>query len=44
VAQLMSKSELIEKLAENSDGLSKKHVRDVLEGLAAIAYKELIKT
>jgi nucleoid DNA-binding protein len=40
----MSKSELIEKLAGNSDGLSKKNVRDVLEGLAAIAYKELKKS
>ena len=44
MAQLMSKSELIEKLAGNSDGLSKKDVRDVLEGLAAIAYKELKKS
>ena len=44
VAQLMSKSELIEKLAGHSDGLTKKNVRDVLEGLAAIAYKELKKS
>jgi nucleoid DNA-binding protein len=44
VAKLMSKSELIEKLAGHSDGLSKKNVREVLEGLAAIAYKELKKS
>ena len=44
VANLMSKSELIERLAGHSDGLSRKDVRDVLEGLAAIAYKELKKS
>jgi len=44
VAQLMSKSALIEKLAGQSDGLSKKNVREVLEGLAVIAYKELKKS
>ena len=36
MAQLMSKSELIEKLAGHSGGLSKKNVREVLEGLANI--------
>jgi nucleoid DNA-binding protein len=40
----MSKSELIGKLAGQSDGLSKKNVKDVLEGLATIAYKELKKS
>jgi len=40
----MSKSALIEKLAGQSDGLSKKNVREVLEGLAGIAYKELKKS
>ena len=44
MANLMSKSELIEKLAGHSGGLSKKDVRGVLEGLAAIAYKELKKS
>jgi DNA-binding protein HU-beta len=44
VAKLMSKSELIEKLAGLSGGLSKKHVKDVLEGLAVTAYKELKKS
>ena len=41
---LLSKSEFIEKLAANSDDLSKKDIRAVLEGLAAIAYKELNKS
>ena len=40
----MSKSELIAKLADHTDGLSKSNVRDVLDGLAAIAYKELKKS
>ena len=44
MANLMSKSELIEKLAEHSDGLSKKQIKDVLEGLATVAYKELKKS
>ena len=44
MAKLMSKSELIEKLAGNSDGLSKRNVRDILQGLADIAYKELKKS
>ena len=44
MANLMSKSELIEKLAGQSDGLSKKDIREVLEGLTAIAYKELKKS
>ena len=44
MATLMSKSALIEKLTEHSDGLSKKNVRDMLEGLATIAYKELKKS
>jgi nucleoid DNA-binding protein len=41
VAKLMSKSELVEKLAGNSDGLSQRNVREILQGLADIAYKEL---
>jgi nucleoid DNA-binding protein len=44
VAKLMSKSELIEKLTGDSDGLSKKHVKALLEGLADVAYKELKKS
>ena len=44
MANLMSKSELIKRLEERSDGLSRKNIRAVLEGLAAIAYKELKKS
>ena len=44
MAKLMSKSELIEKLTGQSEGLSKKNVKAVLEGLAAIGYKELKKS
>lgn len=44
MAKLMSKSELIEKLATGSGSLSKKDVKGVLEGLAVVAYKELKKS
>jgi len=44
MANLMSKSELIEKLAGYSGGLSKKNVKEILEGLADIAHKELKKS
>jgi DNA-binding protein HU-beta len=44
VAKLMSKSELIEKLAGGAGSLSKKDVKGVLEGLAGVAYKELKKS
>ena len=44
MAKLMSKSELIEKLTGHSGGLSKKHVKEVLEGLTVTAYKELKKS
>ena len=44
MAKLMSKSELIEKLTGHSGGLSKKHVKELLEGLAEIAHKELKKS
>ena len=39
----MSKSELIEKLTGHSEGLSKRQVKDILEGLAEIGHKELKK-
>lgn len=42
MAKLMSKSELIEKLAGGN--LSKKDVKGVLEALAGVAYKELKKS
>jgi DNA-binding protein HU-beta len=41
MAKLMSKSELIEKLTGHSSVVSKKNVKDILDGLATIAYKEL---
>jgi DNA-binding protein HU-beta len=45
MAQLMTKSELIQKIAEaHSDEVSRKHVKGVLESLADIGYKELKKT
>src|ERR1700757_650014 len=44
MAKLMSKSELIEQLAGRADGVSRKNVKEVLEGLANIAYKELKKS
>ena len=44
MAKLMSKSELIEKLTGRSSGVSKKNVKEILEGLADIAYKELKKS
>jgi nucleoid DNA-binding protein len=41
----MSKSELIQKLADKFSGtVSKKEVKGVLEGLAEVGYKELKKT
>ena len=40
----MSKSELIEKLTGHASGVSQKHVKGILDGLAAIAYKELKKS
>ena len=41
----MSKSDLISKLAEeNSEKLTRKDVKSVLESLCAVGYKELKKT
>jgi len=45
MAKLMSKSELIQKLAdEHSEKLTRKDVKGVLESLAQVGYKELKKT
>ena len=45
MAKLMSKSELIQKLADGSSGtMSRKDVKGVLEGLAEVGYKELKRT
>ena len=41
---MLSKTQLIEKLVASSDGLSKKNVKGVLEGLADIAQRELKKS
>src|SRR6202162_3114987 len=43
MTKLMSKSELIEKVADQHS-LAKKDVRSVIESLAAVGYKELKKT
>jgi len=43
MATQMTKSQLIEKIAEESE-LAKKDVKGVLESLAAVGYKELKKT
>jgi DNA-binding protein HU-beta len=45
MAKPMSKSDLISKLAEdNSEKLTRKDVKSVLESLCTIGYKELKKT
>ena len=41
--KLISKSELIEKITAEHEGLSKKDVKSVIETLAAVGYKELKK-
>ena len=43
MATQMTKSALIEKITEQHSELSKKDVKNVLEGLAAVGYKELKK-
>ena len=45
MAKLMSKSELIQRIAEqHSNGLSRKDIKGVIESLASVGYKELKKT
>src|SRR5260370_35141751 len=45
MAKLMSKSELIQKIAEqHSNDMTRKDVKGVIESLAEIGYKELKKT
>ena len=45
MAKLMSKSELIQKIAEqHSNGLTRKDIKEVVKSLASIGYKELKKT
>jgi DNA-binding protein HU-beta len=45
VAKIMSKSELVQKIAElHSEKLSRMDVKNVIESLAEVGYKELKKT
>jgi hypothetical protein len=45
MAKLMSKSELVQKIADqHSNGLSRKDIKGVIESLASVGYKELKKT
>ena len=45
MAKLMSKSELIQKIADqHSNSLTRKDIRGVIESLASVGYKELNKT
>ncbi len=45
MAKLMSKSELIQKIAEqHTNGMTRKDVKGVIESLAEICYKVLKKT
>ena len=41
---MLSKSELVERITAEQEGLSKKDVKGVLESLASVGYKELKKT
>mgnify|MGYP003424277369 CR=1 FL=1 len=43
MAKAMSKSELVQKIAGDQDGLSNKQVKGVLESLCTVGYKELKK-
>ena len=45
MAKLMSKSELIQKIADQlSNALTRKDIKGVIESLASVGYKELKKT
>ena len=45
MAKLMSKSELIQKIAdEHSNSLTRKDIKGVVESLASVGYKELKRT
>ena len=41
---MLSKSQLIEKVVVEEEGLSKKQVKGVIDALATVGYKELKKT
>src|SRR3977135_896873 len=44
MSKLMTKSELLEKITDAHEGLTKKDVKGVMETLAAVCYKELKKS
>ena len=45
MAKLMSKSELIQKIADQqSNGLTRKDIKGVIESLVSVGHKELKKT
>jgi DNA-binding protein HU-beta len=44
MSKVMTKSALIERIASEHEGLSKRDVKCVMETLAAVGYKELKKT
>jgi DNA-binding protein HU-beta len=44
MAKLMTKSELIEKITADHDGMRKKDVKGVLESLVTVGYNELKKS
>ena len=44
MAKMMSKSELIQKIAEKHSNITRKDIKGVLESLATIGYKELNKS
>jgi DNA-binding protein HU-beta len=44
MSKLMTKSELIEAIATEHEGLTKKDVKGVMETLAMVAYEELKKS
>jgi DNA-binding protein HU-beta len=45
MAKLMSKSELIQKIADqHSNGVSRKDIKGVIESLVSVGHKELKKT
>jgi DNA-binding protein HU-beta len=44
MSKVMTKSALIERIASEHEGLSKRDVKGVMETLAAVGYKELKKT
>jgi nucleoid DNA-binding protein len=44
MAKLMSKSELIQKIADQHSNVTRKDIKGVIESLAEIGYKELKKT